>query len=184
MFLNHWRTKLQCVHYFNVGYSRPPLDTYLQNWTLKNRKLTYDSPNFFATNLCDKVGHRRTAKMDRAISMDVAERKTYEKSTPGDVTIQKYWAWLLHSKNCASDGRFGQKLLKDRKKNCVRLPFQPKHWMLPKTRIKGFWLFDCSARREIWHSFFRPFSAFFWYRRGAQFLVWNRHCGLTIPELD
>ena len=41
------------------------------------------SPNFFATNLCDKVGHRRTAKMDRAISMDAAERKTYEKSTPG-----------------------------------------------------------------------------------------------------
>ena len=41
------------------------------------------SPNFFATNLCDKVGHRGTAKMDRAISIDIAELKMYEKSTPG-----------------------------------------------------------------------------------------------------
>ena len=40
------------------------------------------SPNIFARICGEKVGHRRTAKMDRAISMDVAERKTYEKSTP------------------------------------------------------------------------------------------------------
>ena len=43
------------------------------------------SSNFFASNSCEKVGHRRTAKIDRNISMDCAERKKYEKSTPGQI---------------------------------------------------------------------------------------------------
>ena len=47
------------------------------------------SPKFFAAFCSAKVGHWRTATFDRAISMNVAERKTYEKSTPGRETTFK-----------------------------------------------------------------------------------------------
>ena len=40
------------------------------------------SPNIFARICGKKVGHRRTAKFDRAISMNCAQRKPYKKSTP------------------------------------------------------------------------------------------------------
>ena len=39
------------------------------------------SPTFFAAFCSAKVGRRRTATFDRAISMNVAEQKSYEKST-------------------------------------------------------------------------------------------------------
>ena len=41
------------------------------------------SSHSFAKNWCKKDGQRRTAQMDRAISIDFAEQKTYEKSIPG-----------------------------------------------------------------------------------------------------
>ena len=36
----------------------------------------------------------------------------------------------------------------------------------------GFWPL---VRSKVWRSFFLPFSPFFWYRRQAQFILWNRH---------
>ena len=41
------------------------------------------SPNNCATNSCEIVGRWRTATFDRANSMNVAEQKSYKKSTPG-----------------------------------------------------------------------------------------------------
>ena len=46
---------------------------------LKLRRSLY----FFARICGVKVGHQRMVQLDRAISMDFAERKTYKKSTPG-----------------------------------------------------------------------------------------------------
>ena len=41
------------------------------------------SSNFFVSNSCKKVGRRRTAQLDRAISMKFSLSSTFKKSTPG-----------------------------------------------------------------------------------------------------
>ena len=45
------------------------------------------SSNFFASNSSKRVGRRRTAKMDRAISLNFAEQKRFEKLTPGMINF-------------------------------------------------------------------------------------------------
>ena len=41
------------------------------------------SPNICASNSCEKVGRRRTAQLDRVISMKFSLSSTFMKSTPG-----------------------------------------------------------------------------------------------------
>ena len=60
---------------YNFGTSEVDF-LYQQSWQLRR------SPYFFHTNCGKKVGHWRTATVDKAISMKFAERKTFEKSTP------------------------------------------------------------------------------------------------------
>ena len=62
------------------------------------------SPTFFAAFCSAKVRRRRRAQLDRVISMTFAQRKTYEKSTPGvDFSYLYRWANVIEItlSNCA-----------------------------------------------------------------------------------
>ena len=68
--------------------SKPNWTKYFNNPTrgrflIRNFRRFAVSPNFFATNSCEKVGRRRTAQLDRAISMKFSLSSTFKKSTPG-----------------------------------------------------------------------------------------------------
>ena len=64
------------------------LGRFLVSWNCRCRRL----PNISASNSCKKVGHWRTAKMDRAISMDFAEQKT---TRNWSLVVHEYVAFLL-----------------------------------------------------------------------------------------